>query len=91
MVQNRAVDDAILNFTKAIRNAADAAIPKISNFNRKLCKPWWNASCQQALSGGSPSLVPGGAWMGSCIAERGAVSRPLLIAESRASPAKLVL
>ncbi|GFW49997.1 uncharacterized protein TNCV_2315791 [Trichonephila clavipes] len=36
-------------------------------------------------------LVPGGAWMGSCIAERGALPRPLLVAESRASPAKLVL
>ncbi|GFW01648.1 hypothetical protein TNCV_4085631 [Trichonephila clavipes] len=38
------------------------------------------------------SLVfPGGAWMGSCIAERGALPRPLLVAKSRASPAKLVL
>ncbi|GFV94199.1 RNA-directed DNA polymerase from mobile element jockey [Trichonephila clavipes] len=36
-------------------------------------------------------VVPGGAWMGSCIAERGALPRPLLVAESRASPAKLVL
>ncbi|GFX24518.1 uncharacterized protein TNCV_2107011 [Trichonephila clavipes] len=35
-------------------------------------------------------VVPGGAWMGSCIAERGALPRPLLVAESRASPAKLV-
>ncbi|GFU46474.1 putative RNA-directed DNA polymerase from transposon X-element [Trichonephila clavipes] len=25
-----------------------AAITKTSNFPRKLCKPWWNASCQQA-------------------------------------------
>ncbi|GFY31997.1 probable RNA-directed DNA polymerase from transposon X-element [Trichonephila clavipes] len=24
------------------------AIPKTSNSPRKLCKPWWNASCQQA-------------------------------------------
>ncbi|GFV53269.1 putative RNA-directed DNA polymerase from transposon X-element [Trichonephila clavipes] len=29
-------------------------------------------------------VVPGGAWMGSCIAERGALPRPLLVAESRA-------
>ncbi|GFV74722.1 hypothetical protein TNCV_1039601 [Trichonephila clavipes] len=36
-------------------------------------------------------VVPGGAWMGSCIAERGALPRPLLVAESRAGPAKLVL
>ncbi|GFT08777.1 uncharacterized protein TNCV_663231 [Trichonephila clavipes] len=48
MVQNRAVDDAILNVTEAIRDAADAAIPKASNSTRKLCKPWWNSSCQQA-------------------------------------------
>ncbi|GFV22819.1 uncharacterized protein TNCV_306441 [Trichonephila clavipes] len=48
MVQNRAVDEAVLNVTEAIRNAADAAIPKTSNSPRKLCKPWWNASCQQA-------------------------------------------
>ncbi|GFV28369.1 uncharacterized protein TNCV_422571 [Trichonephila clavipes] len=33
---------------EAIRNAADAAIPRTSNSPRKLCKPWWNASCQQA-------------------------------------------
>ncbi|GFT96038.1 uncharacterized protein TNCV_313191 [Trichonephila clavipes] len=36
-------------------------------------------------------VVPGGAWMGSCIAERGALPRPLLVADSRASPAKLVI
>ncbi|GFV81577.1 RNA-directed DNA polymerase from mobile element jockey [Trichonephila clavipes] len=36
-------------------------------------------------------VTPGGAWMGSCIAERGALPMPLLVAESRASPAKLVL
>ncbi|GFV29723.1 putative RNA-directed DNA polymerase from transposon X-element [Trichonephila clavipes] len=48
MVQNRAVDDAILNVFEAIRNAADATIPKTSNSPPKLCKPWWNASCQQA-------------------------------------------
>ncbi|GFS63604.1 hypothetical protein TNCV_1204601 [Trichonephila clavipes] len=36
-------------------------------------------------------VAPGGAWMGSCIAERGLSLRPLLVAESRASPAKLVL
>ncbi|GFW77479.1 hypothetical protein TNCV_2498721 [Trichonephila clavipes] len=48
MVQNRVVDDAILNVTEAIQNVADAAIPKTSNYPRKLCKPWWNASCQQA-------------------------------------------
>ncbi|GFU50736.1 putative RNA-directed DNA polymerase from transposon X-element [Trichonephila clavipes] len=48
MVQNRAVDEAVFNVTKAIRNAADAAIPRTSNYPRKLCKPWWNASCQQA-------------------------------------------
>ncbi|GFX53853.1 hypothetical protein TNCV_1597991 [Trichonephila clavipes] len=34
-------------------------------------------------------VVPGGAWMGSCIAERRALPRPLLVAESRSSPAKL--
>ncbi|GFV81168.1 NF-X1-type zinc finger protein NFXL1 [Trichonephila clavipes] len=39
MVQNRAVDDAVLNDTECIRNAADAAIPKTSNSTRKLCKP----------------------------------------------------
>ncbi|GFT56825.1 reverse transcriptase domain-containing protein [Trichonephila clavipes] len=48
MVQNWAVDEAVFNVTEAIRNAADAAIPKTSNSPRKLCKPWWNASCQQA-------------------------------------------
>ncbi|GFX63660.1 putative RNA-directed DNA polymerase from transposon X-element [Trichonephila clavipes] len=48
MVQNRAVDEAVFNFTEAIRNAADAAIPKTSNSPRKLCTPWRNASCQQA-------------------------------------------
>ncbi|GFU13072.1 probable RNA-directed DNA polymerase from transposon X-element [Trichonephila clavipes] len=47
MVQNRAVDEAVFNVTEAIRNAAYAAIPKTST-PRKLCKPWWNASCQQA-------------------------------------------
>ncbi|GFQ68634.1 hypothetical protein TNCT_712081 [Trichonephila clavata] len=36
-------------------------------------------------------VAPGGAWMGSCIAERGALPRPLLVAESGASPTKLVL
>ncbi|GFT58124.1 putative RNA-directed DNA polymerase from transposon X-element [Trichonephila clavipes] len=46
--QNRAVDEAVFNVTEAIRNAADAAIPRTSNSPRKLCKPWWNASCQQA-------------------------------------------
>ncbi|GFT94128.1 putative RNA-directed DNA polymerase from transposon X-element [Trichonephila clavipes] len=45
---NRAVDAAVFNVTEAIRNAADAAIPRTSNSPRKLCKPWWNASCQQA-------------------------------------------
>ncbi|GFX24541.1 putative RNA-directed DNA polymerase from transposon X-element [Trichonephila clavipes] len=64
MVQNRAVDEAVFNVTEAIRNAADAAIPKTSNSPRKLCKPWWNASCQQAkrnkggrgvFSGGTPT------------------------------------
>ncbi|GFU50733.1 probable RNA-directed DNA polymerase from transposon X-element [Trichonephila clavipes] len=48
MVQNRAVDEAVFTVTEAIRNAADAAIPKTSNSPRTLCKPWWNASCQQA-------------------------------------------
>ncbi|GFT55192.1 putative RNA-directed DNA polymerase from transposon X-element [Trichonephila clavipes] len=48
MVQNWAVDEAVFNVTEAIRNAADAAIPKTPNSPRKLCKPWWNASCQQA-------------------------------------------
>ncbi|GFW97235.1 hypothetical protein TNCV_4784491 [Trichonephila clavipes] len=47
MVQNRPLDEAAFNVTEAIRNAADAAIPKTSNSPRKLCKPWWNASCQQ--------------------------------------------
>ncbi|GFU59050.1 putative RNA-directed DNA polymerase from transposon X-element [Trichonephila clavipes] len=47
MAQNRAVADVIFNVTEAIRKAADAAIPKTSNSPRKLCKPWWNASCQQ--------------------------------------------
>ncbi|GFT13428.1 putative RNA-directed DNA polymerase from transposon X-element [Trichonephila clavipes] len=44
MVQNRAVDEAVFNVTEAIRNAADAAIPKHPIPPRKLCKPWWNAS-----------------------------------------------
>ncbi|GFY78234.1 hypothetical protein TNIN_198971 [Trichonephila inaurata madagascariensis] len=35
-------------------------------------------------------VAPGGAWMGSCIAERVALPRPLLVAESGASPAKLL-
>ncbi|GFU10700.1 hypothetical protein TNCV_685641 [Trichonephila clavipes] len=37
MVQNRAVDEAVINVTEAIRNAADAAIPRTSNSPRKLC------------------------------------------------------
>ncbi|GFW52165.1 putative RNA-directed DNA polymerase from transposon X-element [Trichonephila clavipes] len=45
MVQNRAVDDALLNVTEAIRHPK--AIPKTSNSTRKLCTPWRNASCQQ--------------------------------------------
>ncbi|GFW10289.1 hypothetical protein TNCV_4812571 [Trichonephila clavipes] len=48
MVQNGAVDEAVFNVTEAIRNAADAAIPRTSNYPQKLCKPWWNASRQQA-------------------------------------------
>ncbi|GFW03919.1 hypothetical protein TNCV_2050351 [Trichonephila clavipes] len=48
MVQNRAVDEAVLNVTEAIRNAADAAIAKTSYLTRKLCKAWWNSSCHQA-------------------------------------------
>ncbi|GFV89076.1 putative RNA-directed DNA polymerase from transposon X-element [Trichonephila clavipes] len=48
MVQDGTLNDAVFNVTEAIRNAADAAIPKTSNSPRKLCKPWWNASCQQA-------------------------------------------
>ncbi|GFW56190.1 RNA-directed DNA polymerase from mobile element jockey [Trichonephila clavipes] len=44
----RALDEAVFNETEAIRKAADAANPKTSNSPRKLCKPWWNASCQQA-------------------------------------------
>ncbi|GFV94243.1 probable RNA-directed DNA polymerase from transposon X-element [Trichonephila clavipes] len=48
MVQNREVDEAVFHATEAIRNAADAAIPKTSNSPRKLCKPRWNASCQKA-------------------------------------------
>ncbi|GFS97072.1 putative RNA-directed DNA polymerase from transposon X-element [Trichonephila clavipes] len=48
MVQDGTINDAVLNVTEAIRNAADAAIPKTSNFSRKLCKPWWNSACQQA-------------------------------------------
>ncbi|GFT55208.1 hypothetical protein TNCV_3270921 [Trichonephila clavipes] len=35
MVQNRAVDEAVFNVTEAIRNAADAAIPKTSNIPSK--------------------------------------------------------
>ncbi|GFV75837.1 hypothetical protein TNCV_1757651 [Trichonephila clavipes] len=46
-VQKRAVDDALLIVTEAIWNAADAAIPTTSDSTRKLCKPWWNSSCQQ--------------------------------------------
>ncbi|GFW53328.1 putative RNA-directed DNA polymerase from transposon X-element [Trichonephila clavipes] len=48
MVQNRAVDNAILNVTEAIQNAANAAIPKILNSTRKPWKPWWNSSYQQS-------------------------------------------
>ncbi|GFW03219.1 RNase H domain-containing protein [Trichonephila clavipes] len=47
MVQNRAVDDAVLNVTEAIRNAADAPIPKPSKSTRKLCKPWWYSSANK--------------------------------------------
>ncbi|GFU07012.1 hypothetical protein TNCV_5007801 [Trichonephila clavipes] len=36
-------------------------------------------------------VAPGGDWMGSYIAEREALLRPLQVTESRASPAKLVL
>ncbi|GFU07876.1 putative RNA-directed DNA polymerase from transposon X-element [Trichonephila clavipes] len=45
---NKEVDDAVLNVTEAIRNAAVAAISKTSNSTRKLCKPWWNSVCKQA-------------------------------------------
>ncbi|GFT13876.1 probable RNA-directed DNA polymerase from transposon X-element [Trichonephila clavipes] len=48
MFQDGSINDAVLNVTEAIRNAADATIPKTSNFSRKLCKPWWNSACQQA-------------------------------------------
>ncbi|GFX08443.1 hypothetical protein TNCV_3269321 [Trichonephila clavipes] len=48
MVQDGTIHDAVFNVTEAIRHAADAAIPKSSNFRRKLCKPWWNSACQQA-------------------------------------------
>ncbi|GFT64112.1 putative RNA-directed DNA polymerase from transposon X-element [Trichonephila clavipes] len=48
MVQDGTINDAVFNVTEAIRHAADAAIPKTSNFSRKLCKPWWNSACQQA-------------------------------------------
>ncbi|GFW95644.1 probable RNA-directed DNA polymerase from transposon X-element [Trichonephila clavipes] len=48
MVQDGTINDAVLNVTEAIRNDADAAIPKTSNLSRKLCKPWWNSACQQA-------------------------------------------
>ncbi|GFS68012.1 probable RNA-directed DNA polymerase from transposon X-element [Trichonephila clavipes] len=58
MVQNRAVDDAVLNVTEAIRNAADAAIPKTSNLTRKLCKPWWNSSKKEQR--GKPKRNKGG-------------------------------
>ncbi|GFT64902.1 hypothetical protein TNCV_274461 [Trichonephila clavipes] len=44
MVQNRAVVEAVFNVTEAIRNAADASIPKTSNSPRKLCKPWCSLS-----------------------------------------------
>ncbi|GFW62611.1 hypothetical protein TNCV_1886581 [Trichonephila clavipes] len=67
MVQNRAVDEAVFNVTEAIRNAADAAIPRTSNSPRKLCKPWWNTSRQTSqkgakggrgvFSGGTPQLI----------------------------------
>ncbi|GFT31280.1 hypothetical protein TNCV_3847971 [Trichonephila clavipes] len=66
MVQNRAVDEAVFNVTETIRNAAMQPFPK-HQFPRKLCKPWWNASCQQAkkeqkggrgvFSGGTPHLI----------------------------------
>ncbi|GFT43144.1 putative RNA-directed DNA polymerase from transposon X-element [Trichonephila clavipes] len=52
MVQNKAIDDAVLNVIEAIRNAADAAIPKTSNLTRKLCKPWLNSSCQKGTKEG---------------------------------------
>ncbi|GFW56196.1 putative RNA-directed DNA polymerase from transposon X-element [Trichonephila clavipes] len=48
MVQDGTLNDAVFNVTEAIRNAADAGIPKTSKSPRKLWKPWWNASCQQA-------------------------------------------
>ncbi|GFU61293.1 putative RNA-directed DNA polymerase from transposon X-element [Trichonephila clavipes] len=48
MVQDGTVNDAVLNVTESIRNAADSAIPKTLNFHRKLCIPWWNSACQQA-------------------------------------------
>ncbi|GFT57597.1 hypothetical protein TNCV_3137101 [Trichonephila clavipes] len=47
-----------------------------------LCQLVYNPACL---------VAPGGAWMGSCIAEQGALPRPLLVAESGTSPAKLVL
>ncbi|GFW94800.1 hypothetical protein TNCV_4248401 [Trichonephila clavipes] len=67
MVQNREVDEAVFHVTEAIRNAADAAIPKTSNSPRKLCKTMVerflpksqkrNKGGRGVFSGGTPPLI----------------------------------
>ncbi|GFX38225.1 hypothetical protein TNCV_3838241 [Trichonephila clavipes] len=66
MVQDGTVNDAVLNVTEAIRNAADVAIPKTSNSHRKLCnhggiqpanKQKRNKGGSGVFSGGTPPLI----------------------------------
>ncbi|GFX85032.1 putative attractin [Trichonephila clavipes] len=74
--------------------ACEKAAPGIKcvwNFEKKMCQPFSITSKVASYHTCSRRGAPGGAWMGSCIAERGALPRPLLVAESGASPAKLVL
>ncbi|GFT04409.1 hypothetical protein TNCV_1929321 [Trichonephila clavipes] len=61
MIQDGTVNDAVLNVTEAIRNAADSAIPKTLNFHRKLCKTMVEFNLPKAKKrnkGGKGALSP---------------------------------
>ncbi|GFT40384.1 RNA-directed DNA polymerase from mobile element jockey [Trichonephila clavipes] len=49
MVQDGTVNDAVLNVTEAVRNAADAAIPKTSNSHRKYVSSITSSTTSQQL------------------------------------------
>ena len=43
------IDEVAEEFTKSIQNICQSTIPKTSNKPRKVCPPWWNDECTQAL------------------------------------------